>query len=202
MAADFPTTVYIMPSFTNTIVGVEPICDTNCTVLFTQQDETVFYPGGKPILTRWREKKIPKLWRFALRPDKELLLHQTTEIKQTTLSDYSAYDLPSVESLVRYMHASSGFPFKSTWIRAIKRGIFETCPGLTYSNAAKYLPRAVETMKGHMVQSSKCVQSTKNKTPPLRSIKRESSRLHQKKRIWRIFHLPSKQKSYIFGINQ
>ena len=89
-----------------------------------------------------------------MRPNQELLLHQTKESKQTTLSEYTAFDLPSVEELVRYMHAASGLPVKSTWIRAIKRGNFETWPGLTYSNATNYFPRAVETIKEHMVQSS------------------------------------------------
>ena len=56
LAADFPTTGYIMISFTNTLVGVGPICDADCTVLFTKKDVTVFSPGGKPILTGWREK--------------------------------------------------------------------------------------------------------------------------------------------------
>ena len=30
---DFPTTGYIMPTFTNTLIGVGPICDANCTVV-------------------------------------------------------------------------------------------------------------------------------------------------------------------------
>ena len=29
LAEDFPTTGYIMPSFTNTLIGVGPICDAN-----------------------------------------------------------------------------------------------------------------------------------------------------------------------------
>ena len=99
-------------------------------------------------------------------------MHQTTESKQTTLSAYSAYDFPSVEALVRYMHAVSGFPVKSLWLRAIKRGNFETWSGLTYSNGAKCFPQAVEMIKGPMVQSSQLVRSTKNKTPAPRSIKR------------------------------
>ena len=32
--ADFPTKGYIMPTFTNTLIGVGPICDANCTVVF------------------------------------------------------------------------------------------------------------------------------------------------------------------------
>ena len=34
LAADLPTTGYIMPSFTNTLIGVGPICDADCTVIF------------------------------------------------------------------------------------------------------------------------------------------------------------------------
>ena len=44
LAADFPTTGYIMPSFTNTLIGVGPICDANCTVVFKKKDVTVLSP--------------------------------------------------------------------------------------------------------------------------------------------------------------
>ena len=150
-----------MPSFTNTQFGVGPICDADCTVLFNKQDVTVFSPGGKPIIIGWKEKESRRLWRFAMKPTKELLLHHTTKI-QTTLSAYSTYDLPSVEELVQYMHAASGFPVKSTWLRAIKKGNFETWPGLTYPNAAKYCPRAVETIKGHMVLARSATNQEKD----------------------------------------
>ena len=32
--AGFPTKGYIMPTFTNTLIGVGPICDANCIVVF------------------------------------------------------------------------------------------------------------------------------------------------------------------------
>ena len=32
--ADFPSTGYIMPTSTITLIGVGPICDANCTVVF------------------------------------------------------------------------------------------------------------------------------------------------------------------------
>ena len=50
LAADFPTTGYIMPTFTNTLIGIGPIYDANCTVVFKIQDVTVISPEGKPIL--------------------------------------------------------------------------------------------------------------------------------------------------------
>ena len=154
-----------MPSLTNTIVGVGPIYNADCTILFTKQDVTLFSPGGNPILTGWRKKELLRLWRFALKPTKELLLHHTKK-RQTTLSVYSAYDLKSLELLVQYIHGVLGFPVQSMWLRAIKKGNFEAWPGLTYSNAANYCPRAVEMIKGDLVQSSQGVQSTNKKTTP------------------------------------
>ena len=59
--ADFPTKSYIVPTFTNTLIGVVPICDANCTVVFKKEDVTVLSPQGKPILQGWREDKLPRL---------------------------------------------------------------------------------------------------------------------------------------------
>ena len=47
LAADFSTKGYNMPSFTNTLIGVGPICDAYCTVIFTKKDVTVLSPKGK-----------------------------------------------------------------------------------------------------------------------------------------------------------
>ena len=86
-----------------------------------------------------------------------------TTTNQKIPESHSVYDLPSVEALVRYMHAAAGFIVKSTWLKAIKNGNFESWPGLTYNNAAKYCPHSVETFKGHIVQSSQGVRATKKK---------------------------------------
>ena len=59
--ADFLTKGYIMPTFTNTLIGVGPICDANCTVVFSKEYVTVLSPKGKPILQGWRENKYPRL---------------------------------------------------------------------------------------------------------------------------------------------
>ena len=131
-----------MPSFTNTLIGAGPICDAYCTVVFTKKDVTVISPKGKAILTGWREKNLPRLWRFALKPTEQLIKYYTKKI-QTTPAAHSAYELPSVEALVQYMHAAAGFPVKSTWLKAIKKGNFVTWPGLTYSNTEKYCRHAV-----------------------------------------------------------
>ena len=59
--ADFPTKGYIMTTFTNTLLGVGPICDANGTVVFRKEDVTLLSPQGKPILQWWIEENPPHL---------------------------------------------------------------------------------------------------------------------------------------------
>ena len=73
----------------------------------------------------------------------------------------SVYDLPSIEAVIRYLHASLGFPTKNTLLRAIKHGNLSSFPGLTASAVTKYFPKSDETQKGHMRQSQQGMQSTK-----------------------------------------
>ena len=74
------------------------------------------------------------------------------------------------------MHAAEIFPVKSTWLKEIKKGNFATWPGMTYSNEAKYCPQSVETLKGHMVQSSQGVQSNKKEKHKNQGIKKVSGK--------------------------
>ena len=85
------------------------------------------------------------------------------------MSTFSAYNLPSMEALVHYLHSAYGFPFKSTWLAAIKAGNYAKWLGLTFSNASKYFPESKETIKVPMVQTHQGVRSTKpkpNKSAP------------------------------------
>ena len=75
----------------------------------------------------------------------------------------NVHDLPSVCALVHYLHACAGFHVRSTWLAAIKAGNFAFWPGLTYTNAAKYCPVSVETLKGHMIHTRQGARSTKPK---------------------------------------
>ena len=95
LAAYFLTTGYIIPAFTNTLIGVVPIYDASCNVLFKKKNKTVLSPEGKPILQEWRENKLPRLWRFTLKPnDKSIHNYRATNQKSPT--SHSAYDLPSI----------------------------------------------------------------------------------------------------------
>ena len=118
----------IIPKFTNTLIGVGHIYDAECTVLFTKQDVTAFLPTDEPILRGWRKKVMPKLRRFDLRPSKNVFPQPKPNTKHATFSAFSAYYLPSVDALVRYLHAAAGLLIKSTWLKPQKQVIF--LPGL------------------------------------------------------------------------
>ena len=79
--------------------------------------------------------------------------------------DPRSVDLPSIGALVGFYHACAGFPVKHTWLKAIKAGNYDSLPGLTYANAARYFPNANETIKGHLAQQRQNVRSTKPKPP-------------------------------------
>ena len=111
--ADFPTKGYIMTTLTNTLIGLGPIFDANCIVVFRKEDVTVLSPQVKPILQGWREDKLPRLWRFAVCPNERKEKRHTTTSQKNPAAN-SVYDLPSVEALFLYMHSAAGFPVKST----------------------------------------------------------------------------------------
>ena len=59
---------HIMPGFCHTLIGVDPLCDADCTVTFTCEAVIVQDTQGTPVLTGWREASGPQLWRIALQP--------------------------------------------------------------------------------------------------------------------------------------
>ena len=77
---------------------------------------------------------------MSLLPDDDALKSHinTSSVSKVSLAAFSAYDLPSVEALVRYFHAAAGYTVMDTWLKAIKAGNFKSWPGLTYQNALKY----------------------------------------------------------------
>ena len=100
------------------------------------------------------------------------------------------------------MHTVAGLPVKSTWIKAIKKGNFETWPGLAYTNAAKYCTHAVETIEGHMVQSLQVVVSTKKTKHQSRGNKKVPDQITlEKKSEEKDIPPPLKKKNSTSGIN-
>ena len=49
-------------------------------------------------------------------------IYSSPDSHKTPLQGFSAYELPSVEVLIKYFHAAAGFPVCTTWLNYIKVG--------------------------------------------------------------------------------
>ena len=118
--------------------------------MFEKKTVTVYSSNGGVLLRGWRKPRGSKLWRFVLR----LKFYTKLPAKCTAgPGALNAHHLPSIGTLVCYLHVCAGFPICSTWLAAIKAYNFASWPVLTYGNAAKYCPVSAETLKGHITQS-------------------------------------------------
>ena len=150
-----PIKGHLISGFRHTLIGVGPLWDADCTVTFTREAVIGRYQQGTPVLTGWCEASGPRLWIIALKPEEENLPSMPHDANLDTLLVYSAYDLPSVAALKRYLHAAAGYPVQSTWLKAISAGNYSSWPGLTLANATKYCPSSAATIMGHLVQKRK-----------------------------------------------
>jgi hypothetical protein len=74
---------------------------------------------------------------------------------------FNVYELKTQPELVRYLHASAGFPTKPTWLRAVKNRQYASWPGLTPEAIVKHFPESEETLKGHARKTKSGQRSTK-----------------------------------------
>ena len=125
----FTTTGHIMPGFNHTLLGVGPIYNADCTVTFSRDAVVLCDSTNRSIPTGWREEQEPYIWLIALLPGNADIPEVPQDALQVSLVAYSAYDLPSVEALVRYFHAVEVLPVKSTLMDAIKFGNYASWPG-------------------------------------------------------------------------
>ena len=128
--------------------------------MFEKKYFTVYSQDDNVLLRGWRESRGAKLWRFSLRPQDHTTLPSARPTRPVAMN---SHNLPSVCTLVHYLHACAVFPVRSTWLAAIKSGNFPSWTGLNYTNAAKDCPLSVDTLTGHMTQTRQGKLSTKPK---------------------------------------
>ena len=108
------TSGHIMPQFHHNLMGIGPLCDHDCRVIFEKKYVTVYLRDDNVFLRGCREPKGANLWRFALRPRGHTYLPENYPTEPIELN---AHNLPSAVALVRYLHACAGFPVRSTCLR-------------------------------------------------------------------------------------
>jgi hypothetical protein len=83
-------------------------------------------------------------------------LQQPPPINQTN----SAYHTNNIPTLIKFLLTMTFSPVKSRWIQAIKRGFFQSWPGLATRAVHKPFLQLEATINGHMDQPQKkeCTQ--------------------------------------------
>eukprot|EP00804_Cyclotella_cryptica_P020749 CCRYP_016588-RA/>CCRYP_016588-RA protein AED:0.03 eAED:0.02 QI:0/0/0/1/1/1/3/0/1217 len=91
--------------------------------------------------------------------------HLQASLQCNTDHILNVYELHSIEQSIRYLHAAAGFPTKSTWLAAIRKGNYSTWPLITVKNVHKHFPQSEETQQGHMRNQHQGTRSTKQALP-------------------------------------
>ena len=163
----------LFEDFPHSLISVGKMAASGLISIFTKNDvevhreeDVLIKCKGVPILVGKRDDQ----GRYRI----PLILHKgqwqprtpSSQEKITFEQANSVYNLPSTEEVIRWLHACCGFPVKSTWLKAIKKGNFVGWPLLNKRNVQKYYPETSETPKGHLKQTRKGVRSTKAKAIP------------------------------------
>jgi hypothetical protein len=79
-------------------------------------------------------------------------LHIRALLAQTDKEEYvhNVYKLPSIEHTVRYLHTAVGHPTEDTWLKAIRKGNYNSWPLIDTKKVQKYFPESEETLFGYM----------------------------------------------------
>jgi hypothetical protein len=105
----------ILPGLTTPLISVNKLAEEGYTTIFhpgeqgvtIHQSGTVKITNMEPPILQGCKENGANLWTISVdqKATKEKALH--------------AYDLPSVNQTVRYLHAAAGFPVKETWLKEV-----------------------------------------------------------------------------------
>ena len=131
---------HIMPHFHHNLMGIGPICEQDCQVVFEKKLVMIYSRDNYVLLSGWQESSGYKLCKFALCPKGQTALSEKLATGTSTLN---AHNFTLVGALVWYMHACADFPVCSTWISATNAGNLSSWPCLNFANSAKYWPVSI-----------------------------------------------------------
>ena len=133
--------------FETSLMSVGKTNDDGNVSVFTKEDVRVYKERdilitckGEPILVGKRDERgryrIPLVQQRGQWQPKRPTKRSTKYFQQAK----SVYDLPSTEEAIKWMHATCGYPVKSTWIKAVKAGNFTGWPIISVRTVTKYYP--------------------------------------------------------------
>ena len=168
--SDSAATADTFDNFKSTLISVGELANDGTVSVFTEdgvsvhkKEEVLILVKGKPILVGYRNSRGQYKVPLEYRKGQMAPIKPTRKRREKLEKANSVYDLPSTEEAIKWMHATCGYPVKSTWLKAIKAGNYIGWPLLNERNVKKYYPETVETPKGHLNQTRKGKRSTKEK---------------------------------------
>ena len=148
---------------TKALLSVSPLANAGYTTIFHPHKQGVTVHDKDSFKLTFNEPPVLQgcrneagLWTVPI--SDAATISQSLDIDEAAMN---VYDLPSTKEVVRFLHASLGFPTEPTLLTAARKGNLVTFPGLTPENITKHFPESDETQKGHMRQSRQKVRSTK-----------------------------------------
>ena len=130
---------HILPELKNSsLISIGKLCDAGCIAKF-DKNHVVIQQNGNTIITGDRNP-TNGLWNIPLTNPKQHSCNLTAHGSTTELS-------------VKFMHAAAFSPVASTWLKAIKKGYFQSWPMITAKAVLKYHKTTEATVKGHMDQT-------------------------------------------------
>ena len=117
----FPASMHIA------LMSICQLCDAGCQATFDQTSVSITNHGDT-ILTGYCDFTTG-LWRIPLSMRESPLRQQIN----------SAYQTKSLIDLFAFLHAAAFSPSTTTWLNTIKKGFFQSWPGLTTEVVSKYL---------------------------------------------------------------
>ncbi len=114
-----------------------------------------------PLDKLWHVPLVPNVWNLNMdrilfdHPLGHSSLHTMYEVANMTLTRqhinaisllahcreyfHNVYKLPSLEPIVRYLHAATGFPPKLTWLKAVQWGNYSTWPLINRGSSTRFV---------------------------------------------------------------
>ena len=129
------------------LLSIGQLCDKGCVAIFDKTSLKIL-KNGKIVLTGNRNLH-DGLW------DVPFKKHDINAINYIITRDKSKTEL------AQYLHACAFSPVISTFQACIQRGNFVTWPGIDNLNFKKLLGTTEATLKGHLDQERKNLQTTK-----------------------------------------
>ena len=139
------------------------LCDNGCVATFTKSTVNITYNGH--IVLSGRRNNDSGLWYLTTpqSPSSSPITESPSSSQTATTSLCYASEVITSNKVVleKFYHHICFSPTLATFTKAINNNFFTTWPGLTTSLITKHLHKSSVTIKGHLRQQFKNIQSTK-----------------------------------------